>query len=388
MKSNEKIKRESNEGKEDKFMMMIRSKNKNKKPLQTYHLTAIIKRSIHYQNKQTGKVSVYKEEDHSRLVDGHDRLTDSRAVEASSLQEAHQLMGDTIGFEQTQEEYSSHAIIHIDSIQFIDDPIIESQITSSDVRNMPLRQSGYLEYNFTTQETKYLNHENTCVIDNLVGVYGDDLNIDRNDIIKLNKEFYGFEDVEDEPQYIQSDLGDMIINPKYNINNQLKNAEVKLKQYEEEYKLLKIDDVEVEDVIDIQDIETKLKQCEEEYKDKNEYYINVLNQFKTNYKFLNVSDKKLKKVVENYNDIIHIKITHTYAVFDEDFTKFIEIMEQYNEHVRTIQYNHDIYNCRIRELKQSIHPTPESVEMKAHDKKLKEETIKTKNDYILIILKN
>ncbi len=69
--------------------MMIRSKNKKKKPLQTYHLTAIIKRSIHYPDNKTGNVRIYKEEDHSRLVDGHDRLTDSRAVEASSLQEAH-----------------------------------------------------------------------------------------------------------------------------------------------------------------------------------------------------------------------------------------------------------------------------------------------------------
>ena len=41
---------------------------------------------------------------------------------------------------------------------------------------MSLRQSGYIEYNFTQQETKYLMHENTCVIDNLLSLYGDELN--------------------------------------------------------------------------------------------------------------------------------------------------------------------------------------------------------------------
>ncbi len=46
LKTNEKTKRETNEGKEDKFMMMIRSKNKTKKPLKKFHLTAIMKRTI------------------------------------------------------------------------------------------------------------------------------------------------------------------------------------------------------------------------------------------------------------------------------------------------------------------------------------------------------
>ncbi len=48
--------------------------------------------------------------------------------------------------------------------------------------------------------------------------------------------------------------------------------------------------------------------------------------------------------------------------------QFFEIMKQYSEHVRTIKYNHDMYNCKIRELKQLIHPTREIIEMKAHEK--------------------
>ena len=136
--------------------------------------------------------------------------------------------------EQEYEEYSSAAWVNLDDVQFIDDPVVGSQIASTNPSTMPLRQSGVLEYNFTTQETKYLKTENTCVIDNLVGVYGKELKLNKDDIIKLNKEFYGVVD-DNEPDYIESDFGDMIVNPKYNSENELKNAEAKLKHYEEEY---------------------------------------------------------------------------------------------------------------------------------------------------------
>ena len=77
--------------------------------------------------------------------------------------------------EQDYEEYSSSAWVNLDNVQFIDGPVVGSQITSSDPSTMPLRQAGVLEYSFTTQETKYSTTENTCVIDNLVGVYGKEL---------------------------------------------------------------------------------------------------------------------------------------------------------------------------------------------------------------------
>jgi hypothetical protein len=113
--------------------------------------------------------------------------------------------------EQEYEEYSSYAWVNLDDVQFIDDPVIGSQITSSDPTTIPLRrwlrQAGHIEYSFTTQETKYLTTENTCVIDNLVqvGVYGKELKINKDTIIKLNKEFYGIVD-DNEPEYIEDDF--------------------------------------------------------------------------------------------------------------------------------------------------------------------------------------
>ena len=236
LKTNERTTREKKEGKEDKFMMLM-SKNKTKKPLKKFHITAIIKRSIHY-DKKSGKTYSYKEEDHSRKLLGHDTLTDPRIIESSSKEEAYKIMYDSVMTDMTYEEQSSRARISIDSIQFIDDPIEESQITLSDPKNMPLRQAGHLEYNFTIQETKYLLNENTCVIDNLVGLYGETLNINKDKLINLNKEFHGFVDVQedDEPEFIESDFGDLIVNPNYKQDNELQNAEAKLKKYEDAYK--------------------------------------------------------------------------------------------------------------------------------------------------------
>ena len=52
---------------------------------------------------------------------------------------------------------------------------------------MPLRQFTHLDYNFTKEEKKYLSSENTCVIDNLIGVYGKELKLNKDKLIKLNK---------------------------------------------------------------------------------------------------------------------------------------------------------------------------------------------------------
>ncbi len=56
---------------------------------------------------------------------------------------------------------------------------------------MPSRKAGYLQYNFTEQETKYLLNDNTCVTDNLVELHGKELKLNKDKIIKLSKIFMG-----------------------------------------------------------------------------------------------------------------------------------------------------------------------------------------------------
>ncbi len=66
-------------------------------------------------------------------------------------------------------------------------------------------------------------------------MYGKELKLNKGKIIKLNKEFHGFENEEEdnEPEFIEIDLGDLIINPKN--NNELKDTKAKLKHYEDAY---------------------------------------------------------------------------------------------------------------------------------------------------------
>ena len=97
----------------------------------------------------------YKEEDHSRKLIGHDKLTDSRVIEATSLEEAQQIFNEAITNDMTYEEYSAAARVLLENVHFIDDPVVGPSITSSDPANMPLRQAGHLQYNFTEQETYY-----------------------------------------------------------------------------------------------------------------------------------------------------------------------------------------------------------------------------------------
>ena len=100
LKTNERTTREKKEGKEDKFMTLMR-KNKNKKSLEKFHLTAIIKRTLTY-TKDNGKIYKYDEENHKHLMPGHDKLTDSRVIEATSEQEAQQIFYEALSNDQTR----------------------------------------------------------------------------------------------------------------------------------------------------------------------------------------------------------------------------------------------------------------------------------------------
>ena len=70
----------------------------------------------------------------SKSISGQHTLKVSRVIEATSLEEAQKLFYDTL------KEYSSSACENLDNVQFINDPVVGSQIQSSDPANMALRQ--------------------------------------------------------------------------------------------------------------------------------------------------------------------------------------------------------------------------------------------------------
>ncbi len=96
-----------------------------------------------------------------RKFQSHPAVPPARLIEATSLEEAQKLFYDILKVEQEYEEYSASAWVSLDNVQFINDPVVGSQITSSDPYTMPLRQAGCIEYSFTEQETKYLTTDNT-----------------------------------------------------------------------------------------------------------------------------------------------------------------------------------------------------------------------------------
>jgi hypothetical protein len=55
--------------------------------------------------------------------------------------------------DHTYEEYSAAARVQLENVQFIDDPILESQITSSNPENMLLCKAGCLQYNLPNKKS-------------------------------------------------------------------------------------------------------------------------------------------------------------------------------------------------------------------------------------------
>ena len=180
----------------------ILDKVEAKLPIKKYHITAEIHRNATYTPKN-GKIYDYK---------GKDKILDSRIIEARTEQGAQEIMNALIHEDFDTGERNYLINYDVNNIEFLDS-VNESSLTSQHPSEMPMRQVGHVQYSFTNEETKFLNDTNTCAIDNFIGVYGETLKMTRDDLIKLNKTFH-YNNYEDEEE-IESNLGDMIINPKY-----------------------------------------------------------------------------------------------------------------------------------------------------------------------------
>jgi len=76
--------------------------------------------------------------------------------------------------------------------------------------------------------------------------------------------------------------------------------------------------------------------------------------------FLNVSDTKLKQILLTYDEGVNMMINNnTQPSLDDEFINFIKVVDKYKEHMNKINLNHDVYNCKIRELKNMIQPSQE-----------------------------
>ena len=61
---------------------------------------------------------------------------------------------------------------------------------------MKMKLADHVEYSFTNEEKKYLNTDTnkqstgTCVIDNFIGLYGEELKLTKDDFIDMHNKFY------------------------------------------------------------------------------------------------------------------------------------------------------------------------------------------------------
>jgi hypothetical protein len=90
-----------------------------------------------------------------------------------------------------QDEYSGAAAYSIDDINFID-TVNESSLTQQPTANMPMKYSEHVDYSSTNEDKQFLDTESegTCVIDNFIGMYGEELKLTRDGFLKLHENYY------------------------------------------------------------------------------------------------------------------------------------------------------------------------------------------------------
>ena len=71
---------------------------------------------------------------------------------------------------------------------------IENKMTP--IEDTPMRQATQLDYNIIDEYKDFLQNNGTCVIDNFIGMYGEELKITRDNFKCLVKEYYKQYDID------------------------------------------------------------------------------------------------------------------------------------------------------------------------------------------------
>jgi hypothetical protein len=155
-----------------------------------YHITAEIKRGITF-TKANGKKYKYDSQYQHGKLKTKDILLDSRIIEARSEQDAKNIMIAEIEEAFAMDEYSGAAAYNIDDVNFID-TVNESSLMQQPTANMPMKYSKHVDYSFTNEDKQFLDTESdgTCVIDNFIGMYGEELKLTREGFLKLHENYY------------------------------------------------------------------------------------------------------------------------------------------------------------------------------------------------------
>ena len=166
------------------------------KILKTFHIVAKIEQSIIFKDKYNNKSKSYKNSElkHTHLREKTQLIRESEVIKARSYDAAKQIFNENVHrkFDQNLREEEEQAILRkehneaggvgtngspeyyetkVESIDFLDEVEISS-LSDATQSTMFLKSSSHIDYNFTTEEKQFLKHNDFCVEDNLISIYG------------------------------------------------------------------------------------------------------------------------------------------------------------------------------------------------------------------------
>jgi hypothetical protein len=145
---------------------------------QTWHISGTIKIKQMYDTKvsNTGKkYTYYKEERDDVIHKGtKDEVIDEFKTSTICKYEKIDPPPDIIYIVES---------MNIDSITQVDDHVTKRE-------NMPMKNASQLDYNIIDEYKDFLQNNGKCVIDNFVGMYGEDLKITRENFIDMYQDYY------------------------------------------------------------------------------------------------------------------------------------------------------------------------------------------------------
>ena len=136
-----------------------------------FHITADIHQTLSYTN---GYEKKYKQDE---LPEKHrmQMVRESQVIESHDLATAQQKFKDIVTnkYIHTESKLDSYGIVHadVDSIEFLD-VIDESDMKDEKPEKMFLKKAHQMDFNYIKEYKAFLNDDDYCVENNLVGIYG------------------------------------------------------------------------------------------------------------------------------------------------------------------------------------------------------------------------
>jgi len=176
-KSESKKGKKKQEEIEKKIKDLENSLKKHMSKPQTWHISGTIKIKEKYNKvSKTGREYIYYKEERDGVIH---KGTKDEAIDVfrKSMIQKYERIDPSPNIIYTVES------MDINSITQVDDNVTKKE-------DMPMKNASQLNYNIIDEYKDFLQNTGTCVIDNFIGMYGEELKITRDNFTCLVKEYY------------------------------------------------------------------------------------------------------------------------------------------------------------------------------------------------------